>query len=126
VDRHGVELEPHHTVGAKAGKQRLPGGALVGLAGSVTTGSYVVMGGQVGVAGHLKIGDQVKVAAQSGIMTDCEPKVDVGGSPAMPLNEGKRMLLSWYRVPDLIKQVKQLKREVEKLEAALEEKSQDG
>src|SRR5204862_5130966 len=38
----------------------------VGIAGSTTTGNYVVMAGQVGVADHLHIGDGASLGAQSG------------------------------------------------------------
>ncbi|MBI1372150.1 MAG: UDP-3-O-(3-hydroxymyristoyl)glucosamine N-acyltransferase [Phycisphaera sp.] len=106
---HGTKVGPHNLYVAQ-----------VGLAGSVTTGAYVVMGGQAGVAGHLKIGNQVKVAAKSGIMHEIPDKTDVGGQPALPLNEGKRLLLSSFKVPDLLKQVKQMQRDIDKLKAQLE------
>jgi UDP-3-O-[3-hydroxymyristoyl] glucosamine N-acyltransferase len=102
--------------GCKVGQHNLYV-ALVGLAGSVETGDYVVMGGQVGVAGHLKIGHQAQIAATSGVMTDIPDKSQYGGTPAMPLNDAKRSHLSVQRIPDLIARVKQLEREVEKLRA---------
>ena len=39
----------------------------VGLAGSVTTGDYVVCAGQVGVADHVHLGDGAIVGAQAGV-----------------------------------------------------------
>lgn len=103
--------------GCKVGKHNLFV-ALVGLAGSVETGDYVALGGQVGVAGHLKIGSQAQVAATSGVMTDIPEKSQYGGTPAVPLNDAKRLHLSTLKLPDLIARVKQLEREVEKLRAA--------
>lgn len=101
--------------GSRVGSHNLYVG-LVGLAGSVETGDYVVMGGQVGVAGHLKIGDQVQIAATSGVMNDIPPKTQVGGTPALPLTEAKRVHLSTLRLPDLIARIKKLERQVEKLQ----------
>ncbi|MBI1370923.1 MAG: UDP-3-O-(3-hydroxymyristoyl)glucosamine N-acyltransferase [Planctomycetes bacterium] len=100
--------------GTKVGKHNLLV-ALVGLAGSVETGDYVVMGGQVGVAGHLKIGHQVQIAATSGVMNDIPDKTQIGGTPAVPLTEAKRIHLHTMRLPDLAARLKKLEREIEKL-----------
>ncbi len=89
--------------------------AQVGLAGSVTTGSHVVMGGQVGVAGHLHIGDRAQLAAKSGVMTDIPADAQYGGTPAQPLADAKRAYLFTQRLPDLIARIKDLEREVAKL-----------
>lgn len=110
--------------GSKVGRHNLYVGH-VGLAGSVETGDYVVMGGRVGIAGHLKIGHQVQIAATSGVMSDIPDKGTWGGTPAMPLNEAKRIHLSTTRLPDLIARVKHLEREVEKLREALDAASGD-
>ena len=106
--------------GTKVGKHNLYV-AQVGLAGSVTTGDYVVMGGQVGVAGHLKIGNMVKVAATSAIARDVPDGCDVGGSPALPLNEAKRMVLSQLKLPDALAELRKLKKQVAALEKKLED-----
>ncbi len=92
--------------------------AQVGLAGSVETGDYVVMGGQVGVAGHLKIGNMVRIAAQAGVMTDISDKTDVGGAPAVPLTDAKRIVLYTHKLPDLVARLKTLEREFEKMKKA--------
>lgn len=102
--------------GTKVGKHNLLV-ALVGLAGSVETGDYVAMGGQVGVAGHLKIGNYAQIAATSGVMEDVPEGQKIGGTPAMPLTEAKRIHLSTLRLPDLIARVKRLERELEKLKS---------
>ena len=89
--------------------------ALVGLAGSVQTGDYVVMGGQVGVAGHLKIGDRVQIAAQSGVMMDVPSDASIGGTPAQPLGDAKRVALHSMRLPELVARLRKLERELERL-----------
>ena len=100
--------------GSQVGKHNLVV-ALVGLAGSVHTGDYVSMGGQVGVAGHLKIGDRAQIAAQSGVMMDVPADASVGGTPAHPLSDAKRVALHAMRLPDLVARLRKLERELERL-----------
>lgn len=85
---------------------------LVGLAGSVTVGRHVTVAGQVGMAGHITIGDDVMIGAQSGVVGDIESKTRVLGSPAMPADNAKRMLLAMQKLPALVKRVKELEREM--------------
>ena len=42
----------------------------VGIAGSTTTGDYVVMAGQVGVRDHVHIGDRAVLGAMAGVTND--------------------------------------------------------
>ena len=105
---HGTRVGPHNLYVAQ-----------VGLAGSVETGAYVVMGGQVGVAGHLQIGDAVQIAATSGVMHDVPSKTQVGGAPAIPFADMKRIFIHQQRLPDLAATVKKLQRKVEQLEKRL-------
>jgi UDP-3-O-[3-hydroxymyristoyl] glucosamine N-acyltransferase len=88
----------------------------VGIAGSVTTGDYVVMGGQVGVAGHLTIGDQAQIAAKSGIVSDVPAKTQYGGSPAIPLSEAKRVGMEVIRLPQLVARLRELEKRVARLD----------
>lgn len=67
--------------------------ALVGIAGSSELGNFVVLAGQVGVHSHAKIGDGVRVAAQSGVARDIPPRMDMAGSPAVPIREWHRQTL---------------------------------
>lgn len=92
----------------------------VGVAGSVTVGRHVTLAGQVGVAGHLAIGDDARVGAQSGISGDVEPKADLFGSPAIPLEKAKRSLYVFQKLPDWIQRVKELEREVKELRQQIE------
>jgi len=119
----GTKFSNHVTIGhgARVGRYNLYV-AQVGLAGSVTTGDYVVIGGQVGVAGHLTIGHRVQVAAKSGVMNDLPDDAVVGGQPAQPLAEAKRAFLAGQKVPDLLRRLKKLERDI----AALTEKSDGG
>lgn len=90
----------------------------VGIAGSTSTGKYVVMAGQVGVNGHLEIPDFVRIGAQAGVMSNPEPDTEIVGSPAMEAGHAKRVYLQFMHLPELAKRVKELERQVEKLDAA--------
>lgn len=90
--------------------------AQVGLSGTTELGMGVMLGGQVGTAGHLKVGDLAKVGAQSGVMNDVEPNTTVLGSPSMPMHDYFRSAAGFARLPDMIKELRDLKRRLEKLE----------
>ena len=90
---------------------------LVGIAGSVTVGRHVTLAGQVGVAGHLSIGDGATVAAQSGVSGSIDPNTTVFGSPAMPMDTAKRAYAVLPKLPDWIKRIKELEREVAELKS---------
>jgi len=102
---HGTKVGPHNLLVAQ-----------VGLAGSVTTGRYVVMGGQAGSAGHLTIGDGARIAGKAGIANDLPGGEEYGGSPARPFADAKRSLMAVTRLPELVKQVRRLAKRVDKLE----------
>lgn len=88
----------------------------VGVAGSVTTGDYVAMGGQAGVAGHLTIGNQAQIAAKSGIVTDVPAGAQYGGSPAIPLSDAKRVGMEVIRLPELVARLRELEKRLAGLE----------
>ncbi len=89
--------------------------AQVGLAGSVETGDYVAIGGQTGIAGHLRIGHRAQIAACSGVMHDVPDDAAVGGTPAIPLTDIKRVWLHSQRLPDLVARIKRLERQLDQL-----------
>ncbi len=91
---------------------------LVGVAGSVTVGRHVTLAGQVGVAGHLTIGDGAMAAAQSGIAGNVPANAQIFGSPAIPIDAAKRSMSIFQKLPDWVRRIKDLEREV----AALREK----
>jgi UDP-3-O-[3-hydroxymyristoyl] glucosamine N-acyltransferase len=86
--------------------------AQVGVAGSTKLGNFVILAGQVGLAGHLKIGDRVTVAAQSGVMNDIGEGEKWMGSPARPDRQMKRQLVAGHQLPDVIRRVQELERQV--------------
>ncbi|MGH9602521.1 MAG: UDP-3-O-(3-hydroxymyristoyl)glucosamine N-acyltransferase, partial [Terriglobales bacterium] len=83
--------------------------AQVGLAGSTEVGKNVILAGQVGVAGHCRIGDGAVATAQSGIPSDVEDGKTVSGYPAIDNRDWLRSVAVFNKLPDLAKQVRQLR-----------------
>jgi len=92
--------------------------AHTGIAGSTTTGDYVVMAGRVGVKDHVHIGDGAVIGAMSGIIGDVEPSVRIVGIPATPEKEQMRIQIALQRLPEMQKQFKLLQQEVEELKTS--------
>ena len=87
----------------------------VGFAGSTTLGDYCVIASQSGIAGHLKLGHQSMVGAKSGVMRDIPDTGVVLGYPAFPDKEAKRQIIAVSQLPDLIKRMRTLEKQVEAL-----------
>ncbi len=96
---HNCSLGRHNMIVSQAG-----------IAGSSSTGNYVVLAGQVGVADHVHIGDGAQVGAGSGVPSDIPAGQKYLGYPAQPERIAKRLLLSLPHLPDLIRDVRTLKR----------------
>jgi len=91
--------------------------AHTGIAGSTTTGDFVVMAGRVGVKDHVHIGDGAVIGAMAGILSDVEPNVRIVGIPATPEKEQMRIQIALQRLPEMQKQFKLLQKTVEDLNA---------
>lgn len=87
----------------------------VGIAGSTELGNYDVLAGQVGIAGHLKLGNQVTIGAKAGVMNNIPDGQIWLGTPAMPHQDAKRVMISWHLMPDALKRLRALEKEVERL-----------
>ncbi|OGI16753.1 MAG: hypothetical protein A2287_01510 [Candidatus Melainabacteria bacterium RIFOXYA12_FULL_32_12] len=87
----------------------------VGIAGSTVIGDRVVLAGQVGIADHITIGSDSILMAQSGVSKNIPEKSIVMGSPAVPRKEFVRQLKAFKDISSLMKQVKELKQEIEAL-----------
>jgi len=86
--------------------------AQAGIAGSTQLGNYVTLAGQVGLAGHLKVGNRVTIAAQSGVMHDIGDGEKWFGYPARPDRQMKRQLLALQQLPELIRRVNELEKQL--------------
>lgn len=88
----------------------------VGVAGSTSTGDWVVMAGQVGVRDHVHIGDKAVLGARSGVSCDIEAGKTVLGEPAIDLRDRKLQLATISKLPEMRKDLKQLAARIESLE----------
>ena len=92
--------------------------SLVGISGSCKLGDGVILAGQAGLIDNLEIGDGAIVGAQSGVMKDIGAGEKVLGTPANNIKEALQIMGLTKRLPKLNKQLKQLCKRVDKLEAA--------
>jgi len=104
--------------GSKVGEDCMFVG-LVGLAGSVNVGQHVTLAGQVGVAGHLSIGDNVRAGGQAGITGNVPESTEVLGSPAVPIDDAKRSMITMLKLPKWIDRIKMLEKEIAELKRQL-------
>lgn len=90
------------------------------VAGSVTTGDYVVMAGRVGVRDHLKIGDGATLGAMAGVMADVPAGARIVGIPATPEKEQMRKQAALARLPEMRKELKALERQIAEIQRRLD------
>lgn len=96
--------------------------AQCGISGSTTLEHHVVLAGQVGLIDHLRVGAGVTVAAQSGVTHDVPPGTVYRGTPATDDYAYRRSQIALRRLPEMMKQFKDLVRRVEELESAADHK----
>jgi UDP-3-O-[3-hydroxymyristoyl] glucosamine N-acyltransferase len=89
--------------------------AQTGVAGSTEIGENCLFGGQVGVGDHLKIANGVRIAAKSGVSCDLEKPGDYYGSWAKERRVGLREVSALGRLPEALKEIERLRREVAEL-----------
>lgn len=106
---HNVRLGEH---GALA--------AMVGIAGSTTIGPWAQFGGQSGAVGHVRLGAGVRVSAQAGIIGDLDDGAEVSGFPARDMKSQMRAWGASAKLPDAMKRLRALERQVESVRARLE------
>jgi UDP-3-O-[3-hydroxymyristoyl] glucosamine N-acyltransferase len=86
-----------------------------GVAGSAQLGRYVMLGGGAGVRDNISIGDGAQVAAHSAVANDVDAGQSVGGTPARPMAEMRRVFPAMVKLPDLLKRVKALEKKMDEL-----------
>ncbi len=93
-----------------------------GISGSTRIGKQAMIGGQVGITGHLEIAERTKIGAQSGVHHSVpQPGTTIFGTPAYPQREAFRMQGAVTQLPDLLKTVRELQKQVEELRAMLKQ-----
>ena len=125
VIRQGAKLDNLVQIGhgAQVGENSVLA-AQVGLAGSTRLGRGVWVGGQVGFAGHLQVGDKAIITAQSGTSHDVPPGAVISGSPAFENAAWLRATAAFSKLPNLMRKVRDLEREIQQLRDALDSKDQ--
>lgn len=99
--------------------------AHTGIAGSTTSGDYVVMGGRVGVRDHVHIGSRAVLGAMAGIMTDVPEGVRWVGIPATPEKEQMKKQVALAKLPEMRKELKSLQQRILELEKRLNQKENE-
>ncbi len=92
----------------------------VGIAGSATTGDYVVMAGQVGVRDHVHIGSGAMIGAKAGIGSDIPEHQQTLGIPAGPAKVILSEHMAIKKLPEMRKTIKMLAKRIEQLEQEAE------
>lgn len=92
---------------------------LVGLGGSANVGQHVTLAGQAGVAGHISIGDNVRAGGRAAIMSSIPSDIEVLGTPAVPIDQAKRSMMSVLKLPKWIERIKMLEKEIAELKSKL-------
>ena len=87
--------------------------AQVGISGSTQLADFVVLGGQAGLAGHLAIGKGAKVGGGAAVTADVPAGIFVNGSPAIPLQLERRLVVLQRRLPNLFKRVDAIEARIE-------------
>jgi UDP-3-O-[3-hydroxymyristoyl] glucosamine N-acyltransferase len=85
------------------------------VAGSARLGRYVVLGGTSGIRDNVSIGDGTQVASRSSVANDVDAGQVVGGTPARPMAEMRRVFPAMMKLPDLLKRVKALEKKMDEL-----------
>jgi len=118
----GVKIDKHCHIShnCRIGDQCVLAG-YARMAGSVTLGRGVMMGADSSVSDHLTVGDGAILGARAGVITKVKPGEHMLGTPARPRNETMRIVATWPRLPDMLRQLGELKKEVEALKKRLEE-----
>ena len=81
----------------------------MGIAGSSSTGDYVVIAGQAGIVDHVHLGDQAMIGAKAGVTKDVAAGQRMLGAPATPERDQKRILMTMERLPEMRKDLKKIK-----------------
>ena len=101
---HNVSLGDNTAVAAQAG-----------IAGSMKIGKRVMIGGQAGFAGQFEVEDDAFIGAQAGVSKTVKKGKRVTGYPARDLMTMRRIEAAQQYLPEFLKEVKRLRKEIEEL-----------
>ena len=87
----------------------------VGISGSTIVGDNCRFAGRAATSGHLTIGNNTTIGAKGVATKDIACDSYVSGFPAKPHKEEQKIIASLPRLPELIRKMKKLEKEIEKL-----------
>jgi UDP-3-O-[3-hydroxymyristoyl] glucosamine N-acyltransferase len=92
--------------------------AQTGFSGGVTVGDYAVVGGQVGIGDKARIESRAVLGSGCGVLTSkiVRSGETVWGTPARPLKQHLEQLANLARLPELRREVADIKRRLTELE----------
>jgi UDP-3-O-[3-hydroxymyristoyl] glucosamine N-acyltransferase len=92
--------------------------AQTGFSGGVVVEDYAVIGGQVGIGDKARIESRAVLGSKCGILSSkiVRSGLVLWGIPARPLKEHLEQLASLARLPEMRREVAELKRRVNELE----------
>ena len=109
---HNVVVGSHTVIAAQSG-----------IAGSTKIGQWCMLGGQTGVTGHITVGDRVKVGGSSSITGNVRDDKVLFGYPAIDHAKFARCNAVFRSLPDMNRELTELKKEVESLKQQLCQKA---
>jgi UDP-3-O-[3-hydroxymyristoyl] glucosamine N-acyltransferase len=95
----------------------------VGISGSVTLEDGVMLAGQAGVSDHIRMGARAAGAAGADIIRDVPAGEVVLGRPARPIRQQMRIDAAAARLPDVLRELRALRKRVAELEERVGEGS---
>ena len=98
----------------------------VGISGSTTLGRNVVMGGQASTVGHQSIGDGTMIAGRTAVHGDQPAGSRLAGVPAIEGRQWFKSVTAFSKLPDLLRDVRKIKKELDRLENQDESPNQEG
>ena len=99
--------------------------AQVGIAGTATTGDFVVIGGQVGIRDHVQICDRTQVGACSGVMQNITEPATYMGTPTRPDTQQLKVYATLPHLPGMRKQMRSMQRLIDELKQRLDDDADD-
>ncbi|RJP80925.1 MAG: UDP-3-O-(3-hydroxymyristoyl)glucosamine N-acyltransferase [Candidatus Zixiibacteriota bacterium] len=105
---HNVTIGAHTVIAAQTG-----------ISGSTRLGRNCMIGGQAGFVGHITLGDGSMVGAKSGISKNWPAGSKISGYLAKNHIEDLHILAAERKLPELLKKVERLEKQIEELSAKL-------
>ncbi len=96
----------------------------VGIAGSTRIGKHCTFGGQAAAVGHVNVGDNVMVGARGALASNTEGNQVVSGAPAIPHRRWLKTTQIINKLPDLYRDMQNLKQELDALKKVREGKEE--